>query len=488
MRTRKRVLGILGAFAVLLLVAPQAIRAGAEPRFSSDADAGGQIVGAFTDEVSGEPISGAPWMRVDVYDGGGNLVAEPTVSDSGTYVVPVPAGIYRLRTAVGGEPYVDEWYDGLRVSLHTIADASLVTVGSGQQTTVNFSLAHMRSIHGRITDAATGFGITQPDVQIYLKDTLGKKWTEYWTIISDGHYFADRLEPGRYKVLVSTWDTTPYLSEWYDNVTEQTDPDGVTALWVDVTNEDATDIDFSLSKGTTTTTTAPPPSTSTTAAPTTSTAVATTTTTLPITSTTTLPPTTTTTLPTMTTTTATMPSSTFTDVPSWHPYSMQINDLAAREIVAGFGAGRFGPDDWVRRQQFAKMIVLSKGYPVSEADVCPFNDVDRPTDDLYPDNYIAVAAVRRITVGIAPGEFAPWNDISRAQLITMVARAADLSEPPASYLPPFGNFSSTHYPWARKAAYTGLLAGLQGMGAGYDFWAPASRGEVCVVLYNLLRR
>src|SRR5680860_1436098 len=68
----------------------------------------------------------------------------------------------------------------------------------------------------------------------------------------------------------------------------------------------------------------------------------------------------------------------------------------------------------------------------------------------------------------------------------MVARAADLAEPPASYSPTFGNFSATHYPWARRAAYAGLLSGLQGMGPGYDFWAPATRGEGCVVLYNLL--
>ena len=58
----------------------------------------------------------------------------------------------------------------------------------------------------------------------------------------------------------------------------------------------------------------------------------------------------------------------------------------------------------------------------------------------------------------------------------------------AGYVPPFANFSDTHYPWARKAAYAGLLSGLQGMGAGYDFWSPATRGEVCVVLYNLVNR
>lgn len=212
-----------------------------------------------------------------------------------------------------------------------------------------------------------------------------------------------------------------------------------------------------------------------------------TTTTLPPTTTTTVPPTTTTTVP-PTATTTTLPTTTFVDVPSWHQYAFQINDIASRGMVEGYGNGRFGPEDWVKRQQFAKMIVLGMGYPVSEVDVCSFSDVDKPSNNLYPDNYVAVAAARGITLGVAPGHFAPWNDISRAQMITMVARAAGVGEPPATYSPPFGNFSDTHYPWARRAAFAGLLSGLQGMGSEYDFWAPATRGEVCVVLYNLVNR
>lgn len=70
----------------------------------------------------------------------------------------------------------------------------------------------------------------------------------------------------------------------------------------------------------------------------------------------------------------------------------------------------------------------------------------------------------------------------------MVDRAADLTDPPAGYAPPFPVFDDTHYPNARKAAYAGLLTGIQGMGPSYDFLVPASRGEVCDLLYNLLHR
>ena len=73
--------------------------------------------------------------------------------------------------------------------------------------------------------------------------------------------------------------------------------------------------------------------------------------------------------------------------------------------------------------------------------------------------------------------------------ISFSVRGAQLAEPPVAYVPPFGDFSPVHYPSARSAAYAGLLTGLSGVDTGgYDFWIPATRGEACVLLYNLLHR
>ena len=68
----------------------------------------------------------------------------------------------------------------------------------------------------------------------------------------------------------------------------------------------------------------------------------------------------------------------------------------------------------------------------------------------------------------------------------MVTRAARLPDAPAGYAPPFGKFSDVHYLWAVKAAYAGVLDGLAGIGPDFDFWAPATRGEVCLLLAALL--
>ena len=65
----------------------------------------------------------------------------------------------------------------------------------------------------------------------------------------------------------------------------------------------------------------------------------------------------------------------FPDVPASHPYHNAIVDLATRGIINGYANGNFGPGDDVMRQQFAKMMVGTGGYSVSEADIC--SDVNR---------------------------------------------------------------------------------------------------------------
>ena len=181
--------------------------------------------------------------------------------------------------------------------------------------------------------------------------------------------------------------------------------------------------------------------------------------------------------------------SAFVDVNRYTLYANEIELLASRGIVNGYDSGAFGPYDNVTRQQFAKMIVLALGHPVSPASACSFWDVSSTpsgTDSAYPAGYIATCAAEGITLGKTPYTFDPYDNITRAQMITMVARAAELGAPPAGYRPCFSNFSDQHYPWAARAAYAGWLDDFRGMGPDFDFWAPATRGEVCLLLAALL--
>jgi hypothetical protein len=190
-----------------------------------------------------------------------------------------------------------------------------------------------------------------------------------------------------------------------------------------------------------------------------------------------------------TTTTTLSSGTTFSDIAS-SPYKTAIESLAAAGAVTGFQDGTFRPDDLVTRQQFAKMIVKTLGHTVTGTEVCPFTDVATQigTDPFYPSKYVAVCATHGITTGKTATTFAPGDNITHQQLITMVARAAGLSDPPAGYTPPFtaAQFSlNDHYLNARKAAYAGLLDGLQGVGSTYNFLAASTRGECAQLLYNL---
>jgi len=137
------------------------------------------------------------------------------------------------------------------------------------------------------------------------------------------------------------------------------------------------------------------------------------------------------------------------------------------------------------------------GFPCSEADICYFTDVENggPTT-LYPDNFIAVAAIYGVTNGIGGGRFAPYRDITRAQVITMVVRAAQnymtgLRAPNAAYYATGGgiwrNFNDlTHGYNVQLAEFNGLLTGLQGsVDPAVWIWQPATRGEVAQILWNL---
>jgi hypothetical protein len=180
----------------------------------------------------------------------------------------------------------------------------------------------------------------------------------------------------------------------------------------------------------------------------------------------------------------------FPDVPGTHPYCEAIADLANRGIIDGYTNGYFGPNDPVRRQQFAKMVTGAGGYPVSEADVCHFTDVE--TSDattLYPDNFIAVCAAKGITVGKTATTFDPYSYITRYQVISMVVRAADDLDPGLLATPPSGygtwRADPTHGANAARAEYGGLLAGLDL--TTLNPYGNMPRGEVAQVLHNLIQ-
>jgi S-layer homology domain len=134
--------------------------------------------------------------------------------------------------------------------------------------------------------------------------------------------------------------------------------------------------------------------------------------------------------------------------------------------------------------------VRTLGLDPLPAEQCPFAEVEAYWP--YPHGYVATAAQNQITVGSTLDSFAPYDYISRAQVVTMVVRALEnlrpgtLDDPPPGY-GTLGDFSPDHAANMTKAEYGGLLAGLQGFGSAWNPWQNPTRGEVAQLLWNMLQ-
>jgi len=185
----------------------------------------------------------------------------------------------------------------------------------------------------------------------------------------------------------------------------------------------------------------------------------------------------------------------FKDVPSSHPYHIQIETLAQLGIIEGYPDGTYRPDAPVTRQQLAKLIIKAMCIAVSEADVCGFADVARSgVAGLYPDNYVAAAARVGIVTGYVTGSnrsFKPGMQVTLAQLVSICTRASAraLKTPPDSYETAWGDFDRVHAPIAATAQYNGLLRGLATPGKSlksFSPWKAATRGQAAALIFNVM--
>jgi len=184
----------------------------------------------------------------------------------------------------------------------------------------------------------------------------------------------------------------------------------------------------------------------------------------------------------------------FHDVAPEHPYRDAIEGLSAEGTVAGYADNTFRPANPLYRAQMAKMLVGISGGAVAESLVSTFPDLgpDR-LDDLYPHDFVAAARRDGLIRGYADGRFGPWDDVTRAQAVTMVVRAAETTAPDTIDQPPAGYSSawartlgaSEHGLNAAKAEVNGLLEGIPTTTAAADPYAPMARGEAAQLLWNL---
>jgi Tol biopolymer transport system component len=186
----------------------------------------------------------------------------------------------------------------------------------------------------------------------------------------------------------------------------------------------------------------------------------------------------------------------FPDVPSGQHYLEAIEGAAGLGIVKGYGDLNFGPNDWLIHQQFAEMIDLAMGYPVTDDDTYDFTDkppIVHLTGVLYPFHYVSAAALRGVVVTYSDGTYRPlYRERGKEAVASLIVAAGDLLvEPPADFTGTLTNADAlvTYNLW--KAEYNGLLdniVGPDGTLATWDPEAPATRAEIAQLLWNLYQK
>ena len=128
----------------------------------------------------------------------------------------------------------------------------------------------------------------------------------------------------------------------------------------------------------------------------------------------------------------------FPDVPTGHHYLTAIEGVVSQGIMTGYGDGNFGPNDWLIHQQFAEMIDLTMGYPVTEQDLYDFTDqppIVHLANSLYPYHYVAAAALHGVMVAYGDGTFRPLYRERRNEAIASMVTAGGqyLTQPTDGY-------------------------------------------------------
>lgn len=100
-------------------------------------------------------------------------------------------------------------------------------------------------------------------------------------------------------------------------------------------------------------------------------------------------------------------------------HEKNINTLRHHGITTGCGGDNYCPNDPVTRGQMATFLV--KGYGIAASSVDAFGDDDGTT---HEDDINALAA-SGITGGCAPGQYCPFDFVTRAEMATFLTKAPD---------------------------------------------------------------
>ena len=99
-----------------------------------------------------------------------------------------------------------------------------------------------------------------------------------------------------------------------------------------------------------------------------------------------------------------------------------ISTAAHYGIVSGYGDNRFGPDDYITREQMAVMIV--KAAKITPA-IAELSFADSNSISAWAQESLATAVKNGIINGYLDNTVRPQNNATRAEAVTVIINALD---------------------------------------------------------------
>lgn len=150
------------------------------------------------------------------------------------------------------------------------------------------------------------------------------------------------------------------------------------------------------------------------------------------------------------------PSKAFTDLDAKAWYHEGVDYALTNSLMNGVGGGRFEPDGQLTRAQLVTVLYRAAGEPDTGKQVNPFTDV---ADDAWYTKAVIWAANNGIVNGVAKNVFAPDASITREQIATMLYRYAGAEAAKEDKLSAFPDAAKVS-DWAKEALNWAVASGL----------------------------
>ena len=171
----------------------------------------------------------------------------------------------------------------------------------------------------------------------------------------------------------------------------------------------------------------------------------------------------------------------FTDVTEGDWFYDAVRYAYENSLMDGVGGNRFAPNSATTRAQLVTILYRLEGQPAVSGDL-PFTDVESGT---WYTNAVLWAAQNGIVNGVNDTEFAPGDDLTRQQLVTILYRYAEAkgydvsASADLSGYPDAGQVQDYAQPAMAWAVAEGIVEGMDG---NLNPAGNASRAQIATIL------